>query len=1101
MSAWIKLFDPASGCYYYCDTSTGHTTWDTPDECKYGTAVEAESLSGLKWQVPGRTERMQFAQLRQLYLRDKAENIAFDQEMARREAERKEQQRQDEIWSKRIDEAKTTLHLNISWEKLKLLPDAVYDMQRSMPVGQYLLALRLIGQGMEELPTSVCTVLVGLRVLSLSHNQIAHLPPEVANLQELRDLNVTNNKLTALPENLGHLQQLRRLDVSGNQIQRLPDSFAALTGLRHLRLEFNRLSLLPENLHLMSLVTRINASDNRLTRLPRCLSLMPKLHTFIANNNLIGYIPQNITQSPRLRNLKLCNNKIKLIPDAVADWSNLRNLWLDSNFISTLPMNFYQLTHLESLKLENNRTLLHPPQEVLDGGLEAVLRWCADRYHHQDAHRKRYLIRSMQEVLQQIAALDVADPAHFQADVPIRGDLWFAFDWAEFWRSMLPALRKRCEALADMGVEVSSVAMAFSANEHDIRWAFKGYFDAYGAMMQDGMCMFRRCACVDKQGNPKPCEPPSTGFACYKEATLIKKYIVLKRHRQEREWRQQKIEAIREAEVVAEKHARNYLSSKEGSLYIKQLAFQKAETILHEQTVGKILSIQEAHQQAREQKLAAKRAKLIPKLTARLEELQARKGEIEQQLKELNGNQHLEEELRGLYVRINEVEKQIRNNTKPPPQQADVPNEDADDDGSGDEKQADQAIASRAVDKVWQMIELRFRKLMSTFSGRFSELQVQFELELKAMYIDYQIKLARRTTEREWNVLQDVRDNWLGQGVAAVFRSWKMWVRSEVKQRRRDRREQLKLQVNEWNTYQASLDIANMRLNQWTPMVDPLSDHTYWFNEATGASTWTQPVLSDFLPPNFDQLKVPERPPADAEISSSSESSSGSSSDFDSDWDDDSDNESGGDSSESSLGSSVSTRSRRRRSSRKRPHSSQSRNKRGRINRNRASHGGGTDQENLDTTRSTTTDALAHDIRERQYSESDRAFQEVLRRRQRSKLVKHQTYLAQRRAKPKAYREHLSRLAELENGGSAETAAEIPEVVNREVLARMVGFDGEHSKYSLDDYTRFASKAVAIQNRHLQQTGKIKKQSRIRQFLEPLWKADEVVIEDDASDS
>lgn len=598
MSRWQKLFDPQTGYFYYWDASTGHTTWDTPSECKDSARLLPGSPGSLSWRVAGREERAKLAQLRRQYIAMKTSTIAEDHELARREAELREKQRQDEIWNRRIDEAKSTLHLNISWEKLKSLPDAVYEMQRSMPTGQYLLALRLIGQEMEELPTAVCTVLVGLRVLSLSHNQIRHLPPEIANLQELRDLNVTNNLLTALPENLGHLQQLKRLDISGNQIQRLPDSFAALTGLRHLKLEFNRVTLLPENLHIMSLVTRINASDNRLTRLPRCLSMMPKLHTLVANNNLISYIPQSIIQSPRLRSLKLCNNKIKLIPDAIGYWSNLRHLWLDSNFISALPMNFYRLTQLESLKLEGNRTLMHPPTEVLDRGLAAVLEWCSDRYHYQEAHRKRYVIRAMQEVLQQIGSLDVADPAHFQADVSVNGDLWFAFDWTEFWTKMLPALRKRCEALADMGVEVSSVAMAFSSTEEEVRWAFRGYLDAYGPMMQETMCMFRRCACVDRHGNLKPCDPPSAGYACRKEATLVKKYIVLKRHRQEREWRQQKIDAIHEAEVVAEKYARNYLSSKEGSLFIKQLAFEKAEIMLHEQTVDKLRAVQEKVQLA-----------------------------------------------------------------------------------------------------------------------------------------------------------------------------------------------------------------------------------------------------------------------------------------------------------------------------------------------------------------------------------------------------------------------------------------------------------------------------------------------------------------------
>lgn len=51
-------------------------------------------------------------------------------------------------------------------------------------------------------------------------------------------------------------------------------------------------------------------------------------------------------------------------------------------------------------------------------------------------------------------------------------------------------------------------------------------------------------------------------------------------------------------------------------------------------------------------------------------------------------------------------------------------------------------------------------------------------------------------TEREWNVLQDVRDNWLGLGVATVFRSWKKWVREQLRERRRDRRAKLRAKIN-----------------------------------------------------------------------------------------------------------------------------------------------------------------------------------------------------------------------------------------------------------------------------------------------------------------
>ena len=61
----------------------------------------------------------------------------------------------------------------------------------------------------------------------------------------------------------------------------------------------------------------------------------------------------------------------------------------------------------------------------------------------------------------------------------------------------------------------------------------------------------------------------------------------------------------------------------------------------------------------------------------------------------------------------------------------------------------------------------------------------------------------------------------------------------------------------------------------------------------------------------------------------------------------------------------------------------------------------------------------------------------------------------------------------------------------------MVGFDGDHQKYSLSDYTQFATKAVEIRNRLRQQKGEDKPKSRLRQYLEPLWKADSIVVDEE----
>ena len=51
---------------------------------------------------------------------------------------------------------------------------------------------------------------------------------------------------------------------------------------------------------------------------------------------------------------------------------------------------------------------------------------------------------------------------------------------------------------------------------------------------------------------------------------------------------------------------------------------------------------------------------------------------------------------------------------------------------------------SSILSRVWQLVELRFRKAMTTATGQFNEMQARLEGELKAMYIEYQIKFARR---------------------------------------------------------------------------------------------------------------------------------------------------------------------------------------------------------------------------------------------------------------------------------------------------------------------------------------------------------------------
>jgi hypothetical protein len=77
---------------------------------------------------------------------------------------------------------------------------------------------------MVQVPKVVCT-LRSLEVLTLSNNQLQHLPPEFGALTCLHDVSLHHNQLTTLPVNaFRRLTQLRTLDLSSNRFQSIPQA-------------------------------------------------------------------------------------------------------------------------------------------------------------------------------------------------------------------------------------------------------------------------------------------------------------------------------------------------------------------------------------------------------------------------------------------------------------------------------------------------------------------------------------------------------------------------------------------------------------------------------------------------------------------------------------------------------------------------------------------------------------------------------------------------------------------------------------------------------------------------------------------------------------
>ena len=65
--------------------------------------------------------------------------------------------------------------------------------------------------------------------------------------------------------------------------------------------------------------------------------------------------------------------------------------------------------------------------------------------------------------------------------------------------------------------------------------------------MKDQVCMFKRCRCVDADGNKKVCVPPKPGWMCKRRADLFKCRVILQREKRMMDERKREEAAIQQA--------------------------------------------------------------------------------------------------------------------------------------------------------------------------------------------------------------------------------------------------------------------------------------------------------------------------------------------------------------------------------------------------------------------------------------------------------------------------------------------------------------------------------------------------------------------------
>ena len=398
---FTKHYDVKSGKFYHVIKATNEIIWDKPmGEC---IPLEQNESLTIKAPKPNTTEKIE----RQYIIESKRKE--FDQEKLKKESKTKEEQEhyEQKCWLKECsrgifggDSDSGKIHVN--WKKFGYISDEVYNFETKNTTIK-LLELSLNGNDLHsihDLPIH-CT---NLQRLSLASNQIRHLDRSVGKMASLTHLNLLRNKLESLPESIGSLTQLQVLDVSYNSLTTIPASIGNLKQIRVFNVECNKLEDLPNVFDGLNCKV-INLNSNNLINLPHSISQMKQLKQLSVCDNKLKFLPLHLCKSTTITELHLSRNFIKELPNAIGNFTSLECLWLDNNKLSALPSDFYLLKNLKELQLECNLEMINPSMEIIVKGPQEVLKWCELKLAKKNYMRKRNIITSMQDLLEQIDKL------------------------------------------------------------------------------------------------------------------------------------------------------------------------------------------------------------------------------------------------------------------------------------------------------------------------------------------------------------------------------------------------------------------------------------------------------------------------------------------------------------------------------------------------------------------------------------------------------------------------------------------------------------------------------------------------------------------------
>lgn len=159
---------------------------------------------------------------------------------------------------------------------------------------------------------------------------------EEAQESEVTVVDISKNQFKSLPKGLAKLNALlRELDASANQIADIPPLIAQFDRVVYLNFAKNQLRDLPKEFELLVTLRELNLNANAFVQIPGCVTELGNLEILLMGDNRIVEIDasedKGLGKLKRLHTLDLSNNNIENVPPLLGNMVQIRALELNGN--------------------------------------------------------------------------------------------------------------------------------------------------------------------------------------------------------------------------------------------------------------------------------------------------------------------------------------------------------------------------------------------------------------------------------------------------------------------------------------------------------------------------------------------------------------------------------------------------------------------------------------------------------------------------------------------------------------------------------------------------------------------------------------------------